>query len=166
MKKLSVIKRKPEKSKEMAPYEQDLNAFQEILNRFFENPWRVPSIFSQPFLDRSTAGAWWPKADISETDKEIKIKMNVLGVDPERINIEADADTLVINGATEREEEERGENWYRAERESGEFRRSFDLPNGCDVNNIQASAKHGSLSIVIPKKPEAQKKKISIKVDE
>ena len=82
----------------------------------------------------------------------------------EKINIEADENTLVISGSTEKEEEEKGESWYRAERESGEFRRAFELPNGCDVENIDANAKHGSLMIVIPKKPEAQKKKVDIKV--
>lgn len=166
MKKQSIVKKDHDKTTGLAPYEQGLNSFHDMVNRFFDDPWfRMPSLFSQSLLDRSTAGAWWPKADISETDKEIKIKMNVPGVDPEKINIEADANILVISGSTEKEEEEKGENWYRAERESGEFRRAFELPNGCDTENIQANSKHGSLMIVIPKKQEAQKKKINVKVN-
>lgn len=166
MKKLSIIKRNPD-SKEITPYEQGLSNFQDLMNRFFDDPWfRMPSIFGQSLMDRGTSGGWWPKADISETDKGIKIKINVPGVDPEKINIEADANTLVISGSVEKEEEQQGENWYRAERETGEFRRAFELPNGCDTDRIDASAKHGSLTITIPKKPEAQKKKISVKINE
>lgn len=165
MKKLSITKRKPD-SKEITPYEQGLSNFQELMNRFFDDPWfRMPSIFGQSLMDRNAFDGWWPKADVSENDKEIKIKMNVPGVDPEKINIEADADAIVISGSVEKEEEQEGEDWYRAEREFGEFRRAFELPNGCDVENIEASAKHGTLTIKIPKKPEAQKNKISVKVN-
>ena len=154
MKKLSITKKDSDKSRELTPYEQGVSSFHDMVNRFFDDPWfKTPSLLGQSLMDRSTAGSWWPKADISETDKDIKIKMNVPGVDPEKINIEADANTLVISGSTEKENEEKGENWYRAERESGEFRRAFELPNGCDVENIDANAKHGSLMITIPKKP-------------
>ena len=166
MKKLSITKRDPDKSRELTPYEHGLSSFHDTVNRFFDDPWfKLPSVIGQSFMDRGTSGAWFPKVDISETEKEIRIKMNVPGVDPEKINIEADANTLVISGSTEKEEEEKGENWYRAERESGEFRRSFELPNGCDVENIGASSKHGSIIILIPKKLEAQKKKIDIKIN-
>lgn len=166
MKKLSIIKKDPDKSRELTPYEQGLTSFHDMVNKFFDDPWfRTPSLFNQSLFDRGSSGAWWPKADISETDKEIKIKMNVPGVDPEKISIEADSNTLVISGSTEKDEEEKGENWYRAERESGEFRRAFELPNGCDAENIEANSKHGSIMIVIPKKEEAQKKKIDIKIN-
>ena len=166
MKKISVIKKDSNKSRKLMPYEQELTSFYDMVNKFFDDSlFKIPSVFNQSFFNRNTLGVWWPKADISETNKEIKIKMNVPGVDPEKINIEADANTLVISGSTEKEEEEKGENWYRAERELGEFRRAFELPNGCDVENIKANSKHGSITIVIPKKKEAQKKKINVKVN-
>jgi len=166
MKKISVIKKDSNKSRKLMPYEQGSISFYDMVNKFFDDPlFKLPSVFNQSFFDRNTAGAWWPKVDISETNKEIKIKMNVPGVDPEKINIEADANTLVISGSTEKEEEEKGENWYRAERESGEFRRAFELPNGCDIENIKANSKYGLIMITIPKKKEAQKKKIDVKVN-
>jgi len=40
--------------------------------------------------------------------------------------------------------------------EQGEFRRSIDLPAGLDTEKVEAEAKHGSLYITIPKKPEAR----------
>ncbi len=166
MKKLSITKRDLNKG-ELSPYEQGVGSFHDMVNRFFDDPWfKMPSVVGQSMLDKNSAGAWWPKSDISETEKEIKIKMNVPGVDPSDIKIEVNMNTLVISGSTEKEEEEKSENWYRAERESGEFRRSFEIPNGCDTENVGASSKHGSILITIPKKPEAQKKRIDIKIKE
>ena len=112
MKKLSITKRDPDKLRELTPYEHGLGSFHDTVNRFFDDPWlKLPSVIGQSFMDRGTSGAWFPKVDILETEKEIRVKMNVPGVDPEKINIEVDANTLVISGSTEKEEEEKGENW-------------------------------------------------------
>jgi HSP20 family protein len=160
-----VTKKKLAESRALSSFEQSMSNLQNAVNRLFDDAWlRLPSFFNPTILDTRAGSDWWPKVDISDTDKAINIKMNVPGVDPKNINIEADANTLTISGHTEKEDEEQGENWYRVERESGAFRRSFDLPSGCDVDNISASAKHGTLYITIPKKPEAQKKKIDINV--
>jgi len=163
--KLPVVKRK-ETGRAVAPFENYLVNLQNTMDRLFSEFWRgVPTLSTQSLFDQTFTGGWWPKADISETDKEFRVKLNVPNVDPSKINIEVDANTLTVSGATEKEEKEEGENWYRIERESGEFRRVFDLPSGCDINNISAQSKHGTLLITIPKKPEAQKKKIEVKTE-
>ena len=163
--KLPITKKRTAESRALTPFEQGIGSWQNAVSRLFDDSWfKFPSLFNQPILDTTIGDGWWPKVDISDTDKEIKIKMDVPSVDPNDITIEADANTLTISGRTEKEDEQQGENWYRMERETGEFRRSFDLPLGCDVDNISASTKHGTLNIIIPKKPEAQKKKININV--
>ena len=166
MEKIAITQKRPDDSSGLIPLDQAVGSFHELVDKFFEDPWlKTPSLFKQSLFSKGLAEDWWPKADVSETDKDVKIKINVPGVDPEKINIEADSNALVISGSTEREEEKKGENWYRLERESGEFRRSFELPSGCDVDAIQAVTKNGALQIVIPKKPEAQKKKVSVKIE-
>lgn len=148
----------------LTPFEQSMMGLQNTMNRLFDDAWfRFPT-FADHSLASSNSSGWWPKVDISETDKAIKIKMNVPNVDPDKVNIEVDADSLVISGSTLKEEEEKEENFVRIEREEGSFQRVFNLPNGCDTENIQANSKHGTLFITIPKKPEAQKKKVSINV--
>lgn len=167
MKKSSIMKKRPEDSKGSMSLNQSVENFHEMVDKFFEDPWfRMPSLFNQPMFHKGLVGDWLPRADVSETDKNVKIKMNVPGVKSEDINIEADSNGLVVSGSTEKEEEHKDENWYRAERECGEFYRSFELPSGCDVDNIQASTKDGTLQIVIPKKPEAQKKKVTVQVND
>ena len=56
---------------------------------------------------------WIPKADISETDSLLKIKMNVPDVKAENIKIELTDSSLSVSGKTEEVMEEKGESWYR-----------------------------------------------------
>ena len=60
--------------------------------------------------------------------------------------------------------EEKEENFQRIERRYGSFVRSFTLPNTVDVENIEAEAADGVLSISLAKKPEAKPKQIEVKV--
>jgi len=48
------------------------------------------------------------------------------------------------------------------ERSHGSFARSFTMPDGVDAENVAADLKHGVLTLRIPKKPEAQPKRIAI----
>ena len=49
------------------------------------------------------------------------------------------------------------------ERRYGSFSRSFTLPEGVDTEGVQAELKDGVLSVMIPKKPETQPKRISLR---
>ena len=55
--------------------------------------------------------------------------------------------------------------YYMRERSFGSFERSFRVPDGVDVDRIDASFKKGVLSVTLPKSAEAQKaeKKITVK---
>ena len=55
--------------------------------------------------------------------------------------------------------------YYMRERSFGSFERSFRVPDGVDVDRIDASFKKGVLSVTLPKSAEAQKaeKKIAVK---
>jgi HSP20 family protein len=136
------------------------------LDQFFDdsfwNPWemmRVPRFMSM-------RSGWLPKVDMSETDKEIRIKIDAPGVDPKNVNISVDDNALSISGKTDEKREEKGETFYRMEREIGSFQRSFELPRGAATDKIEARADKGVLIITIPKKPEAQRKPITVKVQE
>jgi HSP20 family protein len=61
--------------------------------------------------------------------------------------------------------EEQKKAYYLRERSFGSFERSFGIPEGVDADKIEASFKKSVLTVMLPKKPEAQKpaKKIEIK---
>lgn len=110
--------------------------------------------------------SWLPRTDVSETDKHFKVSIDLPNVDPKNVEITLEENTLVISGKTLEETETKDENFYQLERQQGEFRRSIDLPAGLETDNVEAEAKHGSLYITIPKKPEAQRKQIKVDIKE
>jgi len=103
-----------------------------------------------------------PRVDISETDAEVKIRADVPGIDPEKINIEVTEDSLSLSGSIEKSEEEEGENYYRLERQTGQFSREFILPSKIDPNSVEAKAKNGTITITLKKQPSEQKRKVQI----
>jgi HSP20 family protein len=106
---------------------------------------------------------WTPRVDVSETDKEFQINVDVPGAKPADINVEIAGDDLVIKGKVEEEKEEKGKTWHRTERRYGSFYREFELPKSADLDKIEAMVKDGMLMIKVQKKPEAQSKTIEVK---
>lgn len=102
--------------------------------------------------------------DVSESKNAFHIQANIPGVDPEKINVEAEGNTLSLSGETEKEDVQEEKNFYRMERSSGSFFRSFELPNTANFEKVGCSAKNGVLFIDIPKKEESKGRKISVSV--
>lgn len=130
----------------------------DLLNWFFSDTFLSDELASFfPWSDRV-----FPKVDISETDDEVKVVANVPGVDPDKIEIEVNQDTLTISGSVEKEHEEKDEKFYRFERGYGEFRRQFSLPSQIDPDKVTAKVKNGVLTIILPKIEEEKKKKVKV----
>ena len=86
-------------------------------------------------------------------------------MDEKNIEVKVVNGALTIKGEKQEEKEEKSKDYYLHERNFGSFERSFDVPEGVDVDKIEASFKKGVLTVTLPKKAEAQKpaKKIEIK---
>ena len=71
----------------------------------------------------------------------------------------------MIEGEKREEQEEKGKEYYRMERNYGSFRRVIPLPAEVDESKAEANFSKGVLTIRLPKTPEAQKtaRKIEIK---
>jgi HSP20 family molecular chaperone IbpA len=104
-----------------------------------------------------------PWFESSETEKEVAITAKMEGIDADKIKVEVDGGFLVVSGKFEKKTEKDG----RTEQENSEFRNSFSL-DGINADGITAGMKDGILTLVLPKKPEPEKKeearKIEIKV--
>ncbi|MGQ9510267.1 MAG: Hsp20/alpha crystallin family protein [Thermodesulfobacteriota bacterium] len=108
---------------------------------------------------------WFPSLDVSETDSEYIIKVEVPGIDPKDINISLMNNILTIKGEKKQEKEEKEENYHLLERSYGSFTRSIRIPSQIQNDHINASYKNGVLKIILPKTEEAKKKEIKIKVE-
>jgi len=106
-----------------------------------------------------------PAVDIAEKEDEVVVHAELPGVKPEEVTVSADEDTLTIRGEKKLEREEKNTNWHMMERSYGSFTRVLSLPAPVDASNAKASYKDGVLTISLPKRPEAQARKVEIKVE-
>ena len=148
------------------------------MRRYEENPFsllrrEMDSLFDnffsgfdiEPFGNRM--GAFSPKIDVTENDKEIKISAELPGMDDKDIDLSLQNDMLTIKGEKKEEKEDKGKDYYKVERSYGSFSRSIPLPAEVDTNKADAKFKKGVLSITLPKTAKAisETKKIAVKVE-
>lgn len=143
---------------ELADLREEMN---QLFEGFFEEPFGMT-----PFSEGSPLKtSFSPDVDISETEKEITVDMELPGMDAEDIDLAFHGSTLTISGEKRTEKEEKGKQYYRKERSYGSFRRAIPLPTEIDEDGIEASFKRGVLHVHLPKTKEAQEqsKRIEIK---
>ena len=130
----------------------------------FQNGWpfsglrdRMPSLLKMPT----------PAVDVTDREKDVQIKAELPGMDEDDVEVELSGKFLTISGKKEeeREEGEKGSNYYLSERHYGSFSRSIAVPDGIDGDKVEASFNKGVLTVTLPKTPETQRKtkKIAIK---
>lgn len=139
-----------------------LVALQHEMNRLFDRFFGRDIM--EPFYEEWFQSAY-PQLDIKETDKDVKVSVELPGMDEKDIQVSMTGNSLTIKGEKKEEKEEKEANYIRSERRYGMFNRVVQLPEGIDSNKATASFKNGLLEIEIPKseKEAAQKKKIDIK---
>lgn len=121
-------------------------------------------LFSDNLWPRSEAAPreYLPAVDISEDDASYLVSADVPGLKPEDVNVTVENNVLTVSG--ERSFENRSEHagYHRIERRYGSFKRSFALPEGVDVDHIEAVVEHGALTVRIPKPEIAQSRRIKV----
>lgn len=114
-----------------------------------------------PYVPSMPAG-FVPSFDIKETKDGYVFKADVPGVKDSDLEISVTGNRLTVSGKRETEKEEQTDTYYNCERSYGEFTRSFTLPDGVDMNTVNADLNQGVLTLSIRKTPGAQTKKIAI----
>lgn len=104
-----------------------------------------------------------PQVDIYSAEDTIIILADMPGVAEKDIEIMLDKDVLTINGYISEAEAPEGYDVVHSEYGIGDYQRSFTLPDEIDRDNIEASLSQGVLRVTLPKAPEAQVRKITVK---
>lgn len=108
--------------------------------------------------------SWTPAVDIKENDTEIRLDVELPGLNPEDVEITAENGLLTVRGEKRLERKEGDETRFQVvERTYGSFLRSFQLPQGIDEDQIKAEFNNGVLALHIPKAALPQPKRIEIK---
>ena len=121
------------------------------------NPWRVfdelmtgfpYDLFNSALRTRSGN---FPRVNVWENEQGLVVEAEVAGFEPDKMDVAVDANVLTLKG--ERTQENGTPH---------EFQRSFNLPFELDSESIKAKAKNGVLTVMIPRKAPAEKRKILI----
>lgn len=112
--------------------------------------------------DQTGPGEWTPYADIYENDHAITIKTELPGISREDIMIDIGGSVLSVSGNKKRLNEDRADVHHIIERQYGSFKRTFSIPAGIDIENINACFENGILEITLLREKTSITKKINI----
>ena len=121
---------------------------------------RQPSSVGQP-TGREAQYALVPPADVLEDADGITLCIDMPGVSKERLKVEADKNTLLIEGEVQISMPPGMEALY-AELQSTHYRRTFTLSGELDAQRINANLKNGVLTVNIPVRAEVRPRKIDV----
>ena len=116
----------------------------------------LPSTLAEP-------AGFAPAFEVKETKDGFVFKADLPGVKEGDVDVRLSQNRLSISGKRESEKTEKSDTYYAYERSYGTFSRSFSLPEGVNAEEIKANLKEGVLTVELPKRPEAQPKKIAVK---
>lgn len=119
---------------------------------------------SKPFLPFDESVFFRPHVDLSVTEQEYVLSVEIPGVSENDISVDISGNTMTIRGEKKQEKEEKEKDYYRIERRYGAFQRILSLPEDVDQNSIKANFKNGVLSVTMPRKvlPASEVKQIEI----
>ena len=158
----------PAKTTEWPPFDSLRREIDRLFNDFRPFDWRLPSArsvfgFETPRLG---AGDWViaPAIYVVEKEKEYEISAELPGIGENNVEIKLAKNMLTIKGEKQKEKEDKQKDYYMSERRYGSFQRSFALPDGIDVDKIEANFVRGVLTVKLPKTAAAQQaeKKITV----
>ncbi len=135
----------------------ELDRLQRRFNRLFEE-------FSLPTWTEEEQWMTTPRAELTQTDQEVLLKLEVPGMKAEDLNIEVSKDSISISGERKQEHREEKEGVTRTEFHYGKFHRVIPLPVKIDNTNTTAEYKDGILNLKLPKAEEEKNKVVKVQL--
>lgn len=158
-KKETIQKSRPGKQMEVRrEWDLPFVSLQREMNRLFDNFFGGSNLSPWASFEGGTSQVFTPRVDMSETEKEIKVSVELPGLDENDIDVALTRDTLTIKGEKKEELEEKGTDYYRMERSYGSFTRSIPLPVDVNTDKVEATFKKGILYVTLPKTVSAMEK--------
>jgi HSP20 family protein len=131
-----------------------------------EQATQLAKVSKKDLSDRSASAeqdvrALVPRVDVFEDKGGITLFADLPGVARDRLDLQVDGDTLVIEGAVDQAVPEGLKAVY-AEVRVPRYRRAFTLSGDLDTARIEANLKDGVLRLRIPKQAHAQPRRIAV----
>jgi HSP20 family protein len=112
--------------------------------------------------DRASGSVMLPPADVFEDAEGITLQLDMPGVAKDWLNLQANKNTLLIEGNARIEMPQGMEALY-ADVRSTLYRRSFVLSDELETEKTEASLKDGVLTVRIPKRAEVRPRRIEVR---
>ena len=109
-------------------------------------------------------GSAYPKVNVYEYEDKVGIVAEIPGLDKKQLNVDVEEGVLTISGDKHSTFEDDGAKVLRRELKQSSFKRSFELGEQLDGDNINANFKDGVLSVSIPKIEPEKPKKTFVKI--
>lgn len=144
-------------------------------NRDVADPWRqyrdlqneINDLFDFSSTSTSTGlfdRKFSPAMDVIEGKDDFTLKCELPGLTEKDLDVTLASNVLTIRGEKKDEKETKKEKFYKKESWSGSFQRTLSVPGTVDSSKISAKMTDGILTVVLPKREEAQVKSIQVKV--
>lgn len=101
--------------------------------------------------------------DVYQTPTHIIVKAMIAGVKPEDLDVAITRDMITIKGRREKHTEGGNSDYFFQELYWGAFTRTIVLPQEVEIEDAEASEKHGLLIIKLPKIDKGRQTKLKIK---
>jgi HSP20 family protein len=108
----------------------------------------------------SNGAIWTPPVDIEETEDAWIVEADLPGAERGDINVEAQGNEVLVSGDIK--ERERKGILRRRTRRAGEFELRVTVPGEADGDRVDASLKHGVLTVRIPKPEQERARRIEV----
>ncbi len=138
-----------------------LTPFDKMFDSMVESqfPEVVKSVGVKPYGNMA-----YPKVNVYEYDNKIGIVAEIPGLNKKQLNVDVEEGILTISGDKHSAFESDGAKVLRKELKESSFKRSFELGDLLDGDNVIANFKDGILSVSIPKLEPELPKKLSVKI--
>jgi HSP20 family protein len=133
-------------TEELSSWHRDID---DLFGRFFGRPER-------------SVGSWLPRIETYRKDNEYVVRLELPGVDPNDVQVQAEGNLLSISG--ERKSEEKNSDYE--ETYYGKFERTVTLPQGVESDKIAAHYQHGVLEIRVPLPAQLAGRKIPVQIEQ
>jgi HSP20 family protein len=105
----------------------------------------------------------YPPVNLQETADAFILTAELPGVASEDIDVSLEGSTVTLSGERKIDYSAgNGTAVHRRERQSGHFRRAFELPTAIDIEGVVATQRAGILELTLPKRPEAKPRQIAV----
>ena len=123
---------------------------------------RMERAFADAEAGRLAVDASGPRTSVYDTGGALVFVADVPGVKESDLELTLEQDVLTVAGERKLTAPE-GHTLHRQERRAARFSRTFTLPCKVDADELTAELKDGVLTIKLPKAPEAQARRITVK---